>query len=234
MYSTVRSCHAPTLQCTLCGSTTLSFMAGFENFGTRNNLEQLLINFANETLQADFNRQVGANHYCKSFHVGWHASICIHSKKGAHRHREVRNGACRTVAQQYLKGHRCCMLRTTQHGSLCTAARVLSRQRIKNNRHVKLVTFCFCVYMRVRDKTARVHDKTVRHVLHGEWYPGVSRRAMQRVLQYPAVEVFPRQAICVVAMSKLTIRTQTSLQVTRVVDMTLALRCWHALIVDKF
>ncbi|CAM9410394.1 unnamed protein product, partial [Sphacelaria rigidula] len=31
---------------------------GFENFGSKNNLEQLLINFANESLQGDFNRQV--------------------------------------------------------------------------------------------------------------------------------------------------------------------------------
>ncbi|CAN0540613.1 unnamed protein product, partial [Scytosiphon promiscuus] len=31
---------------------------GFENFGTKNNLEQLLINYANESLQGDFNRQV--------------------------------------------------------------------------------------------------------------------------------------------------------------------------------
>lgn len=33
-------------------------MTGFENFGSKNNLEQLLINFANESLQGDFNRQV--------------------------------------------------------------------------------------------------------------------------------------------------------------------------------
>lgn len=32
--------------------------AGFENFGHKNNLEQLLINYANESLQGDFNKQV--------------------------------------------------------------------------------------------------------------------------------------------------------------------------------
>eukprot|EP00904_Undaria_pinnatifida_P011109 jgi/Undpi1/7128/HiC_scaffold_22.g09602.m1 len=34
---------------------------GFENFGTKNNLEQLLINYANESLQGDFNKQVFEN-----------------------------------------------------------------------------------------------------------------------------------------------------------------------------
>ncbi|CAM9895317.1 unnamed protein product, partial [Ectocarpus sp. 12 AP-2014] len=34
---------------------------GFENFGHKNNLEQLLINYANESLQGDFNKQVFEN-----------------------------------------------------------------------------------------------------------------------------------------------------------------------------
>lgn len=34
-------------------------VVGFENFGHKNNLEQLLINYANESLQGDFNHQVG-------------------------------------------------------------------------------------------------------------------------------------------------------------------------------
>lgn len=37
--------------------------AGFENFGHKNNLEQLLINYANESLQGDFNKQVRG--YCR-------------------------------------------------------------------------------------------------------------------------------------------------------------------------
>ncbi|CAN0427223.1 unnamed protein product, partial [Hapterophycus canaliculatus] len=34
---------------------------GFEDFGHKNNLEQLLINYANESLQGDFNKQVFEN-----------------------------------------------------------------------------------------------------------------------------------------------------------------------------